>query len=249
MKNTLQADFLRLWKKFFGQARLPLAYYYTAEKPSEGEISKGKNSACIVAYLHQALEGKPLYFSAETVSCSGGKRYLGFKREFRPNFEYFLSCGLEGVVEGERYKKSPEIVKALLEKMEVFTAPAPYLVFKGFDKLTPDENPDVVVFLSPPDVLSGLFTLANFPRIEPDGVVAPHGSGCASIVAYPMLEKKKENPRGILGMFDVSARPYVDANVLSLAVPFSVFEEMVSDMPESFLITKSWEKIFKRMEK
>jgi len=29
-----------------------------------------------------------------------------FKQELRPNFEYFLSCGIEGEVEGERYNRS-----------------------------------------------------------------------------------------------------------------------------------------------
>jgi len=28
-----------------------------------------------------------------------------------PHFEYFLSCGIPGKLEGERYKKSPELVK------------------------------------------------------------------------------------------------------------------------------------------
>lgn len=29
-----------------------------------------------------------------------------------PNFEYFLSCGIPGKLEGERYKKTPELVRS-----------------------------------------------------------------------------------------------------------------------------------------
>ena len=31
--------------------------------------------------------------------------YLGFSEKVRPNFEFFLSCGIQGKFEGERYKK------------------------------------------------------------------------------------------------------------------------------------------------
>jgi len=50
-------------------------------------------------------------------------------------------------------------------------------------------------------------------------------------------------------MFDVSARPWVPPNVLTFAVPFKRFVEMVSYMDESFLITKSWEKVKRRIAK
>jgi hypothetical protein len=48
-------------------------------------------------------------------------------------------------------------------------------------------------------------------------------------------------------MFDVSARPGVDANSLSFSVPMQKFERMVADMDESFLITESWEKVKSRL--
>ena len=47
-----------------------------------------------------------------------------------PNFEYFLSCGIPGELEGERYKKSPEIVLEFMKKAPCFKAPARYTVFK-----------------------------------------------------------------------------------------------------------------------
>jgi hypothetical protein len=50
-------------------------------------------------------------------------------------------------------------------------------------------------------------------------------------------------------MFDVSARPFVKDGVLSFAAPMNKFEQMVEDMDESFLITGSWEKVSKRIER
>jgi hypothetical protein len=49
-------------------------------------------------------------------------------------------------------------------------------------------------------------------------------------------------------MFDVSARPFVGKDELTLAVPMKKFEKMVENMEESFLITKSWEKVNKRID-
>ena len=61
------------------------------------------------------------------------------------------------------------------------------------------------------------------------------------------VEKESEHPRGVLGMFDVSARPFVSGNVLSFSVPMKKFTVMIENMEESFLITKSWGKIQRRI--
>ena len=67
------------------------------------------------------------------------------------------------------------------------------------------------------------------------------------IVQYPYLEKDSARPRGVIGMFDISARPFVPAHVLSFAVPMNKFVRMIDNMEESFLITGSWKKVQKRI--
>jgi hypothetical protein len=105
----------------------------------------------------------------------------------------------------------------------------------------------VVIFFAQPDVLSGLFTLANFDEAEPNGVFTPFGSGCSSIVQYPYLEGRSERPRGVIGMFDISARPFVPRDVLIFSVPMIKLSGMVQNMDESFLITDSWRKVQERI--
>ena len=179
--------------------------------------------------------------------CPGGRRYTGFAHEVMPNFEYFLSCGIPGRLKGERYKKSPELVKEAMKYSPVFKAPARFIVFKRWDILERSDNPEVVIFFAQPDVLSGLFTLANFDEAEPNGVFAPFGSGCSSIVQYPYLEGRSERSRGVIGMFDISARPFVTKDVLTFSVPMIRFSRMIQNMDESFLITDSWQKVQKRI--
>lgn len=61
-------------------------------------------------------------------------------------------------------------------------------------------------------------------------------------------EKDKARQRGVVGMFDVSARPFVPQGRLTFAVPINKFKRMVDDTEESFLITQSWARVFKRIE-
>ena len=105
----------------------------------------------------------------------------------------------------------------------------------------------MVIFFATPDVLSGLFTLANFDQTEANGTFTPFGSGCSSIVYYPYMECRSERQRAVIGMFDPSARPCVPVNVLTFSVPMKRFEKMISSMEESFLITDSWKTVKKRI--
>jgi uncharacterized protein (DUF169 family) len=152
-------------------------------------------------------------------------------------------------LEGERYKKTPELVKEVMKRMPEFKAPDRFIIFKRWDKLEKQDNPEVVIFFAQPDVLSGLFTLTSFDEADPNGVFAPFSAGCGSIVQYPYLERDSNRPRGVLGMFDVSARPFVPKETLTFALPMNKFLRMIEDMEESFLMTPSWRKVKARIEK
>jgi len=244
MDKELKEKFIKLWKKYFNNTELPITFYYADEEGHAEMVKPGSVSRCLIGALSNVRKGKPYCFDAGSIGCFGGKRYLGFAEKTRPNFEYFLSCGIPGELEGERYKKSPEIVKDLMKKQPVFRAPARYIIFERWDVIEESDEPEVVIFFARPDVLSGLFTLADFDVSEPNGVIAPFSSGCAAIVQNPYLEKDSSDPRGIIGMFDISARPYVSADELTFAVPMNKFERMIENMDESFLIP-----VFERYEK
>lgn len=248
MDMELKERFTHLWKKYFNNAELPITFYYTDEEGRAEPVEPGSTSRCMIGPLSKVRKGNSLCFDAGTVACFGGKRYLGFSQEIMPDFEYFLSCGVPGKLEGERYKKSPELVKELMKSYPEFRTPSRFIVFKRWDMLDESDNPEVVIFFAKPDVLSGIFTLSNFDEPDPDGVIAPMGSGCGTAVMFPYLEKDKERPRGVIGMFDISARPFVPGNMLTFAVPMKKFTRMIENMEESFLITDSWKKVQERIE-
>ncbi len=245
--QQLKQSFTHQWSKYFNGADLPITYFYT-DNPDDVDVQASQTvDRCLIGNLNRVREGLPFVYSVHTQGCSGGKRYTGFSNTLRPHFEYFLSCGIPGELEGERYKRDPQLVEQYLLQHPPFVAPGKYLVFKRWDNLGLHDEPLGVVFFATGDVLSGLFALANYDMAEPDGVITPMGAGCASIVGYPLEQAATENPRCVLGLFDVSARPHVRCDELTFTIPFRRFERLVSYMDESFLITPSWEKVRDRI--
>ena len=241
--------FIEHWQRYFDNSELPISFYYTDQEGCAEKVKPASGFQCFIGALAKVRKGQSLCFDADSIGCFGGKRYLGFTERIMPRFEYFLSCGIPGRLEGERYKKSPELVKEMQKHMPVFKAPGRFIVFKRWDMLEAADEPAAVIFFAKPDVLAGLFTLANYDEAEQNGVFAPFGAGCSSIVMYPYLERDAQRPRGVLGMFDVSARPFVSAETLTFAAPMNKFTRMIDNMEESFLITSSWEKVKKRISK
>jgi uncharacterized protein (DUF169 family) len=247
MDMKIKEKFGTLWRRYFNDAELPITFYYTDEEGHAELVKADSGPRCVIGAIAKARRGDSFSFDADSIGCFGGRRYLGFALKIMPNFEYFLSCGIPGKLRGERYKKSPELVKEAMKYAPKFKAPARFIVFKRWDMLEKSDNPEVAIFFAQPDVLSGLFTLSNFEEADPNGVFTPFGAGCSSIVQYPYLEKNAKWPRAVIGLFDVSARPFVPGNVLTFSVPMNKFLRMIENMEESFLITDSWKKVQRRI--
>jgi hypothetical protein len=248
MDITLKHKFLEQWNRYFPGAEIPIVFYYEDNPGESIKFEPPSGNTCVICDLSVVGEGHSIALEKSTIRCGGGRRYLGFTHEMGRNFPYFLSCGIPDELEGERYKKSPQLVEQWLKENEPFEAPAKYIVFKRWDQLKEGDSPIAVIFFASADVLSGLFTLAAYDETELDATVAPFGSGCASIVAYPYKESLRDRQRAVIGLFDVSARPCIPKSTLSFSVPMAKFTRMVGNMQESFLITSSWEKIRTRIE-
>ena len=247
MDLSIKTRFLDRWAAYFPGTELPIVFSYTDQEIPSNTPPPGKRHHCIICDLRPVRDGETRAFDAGTITCGGAKRYLGFETKMRPNFAYFLSCGIPGELEGERYKRSPELVERYLESQPAFEAPGRTIVFKRWDDLKAEDSPHVVIFFATPDVLSGLFTLTNFDEEDPQAVITPFGSGCSSIVYHPYQELRSDRPRAVLGMFDVSARPCVAPEILTFAVPWPKVVDMVDQMEESFLTTDAWRKVRARL--
>lgn len=239
------------YEKFYNRLGLtehPLGFFYSNEEPAPGVKPREKGHACMIGLLRQARQqGETVYFDEQHFGCEGGAYYLGFRPIPRPKIEYFLSCGIPGEMDGERYIKTPEIAREYFASMKPRQAPAKYAIFKSLTKFAEKEKPEVIIFFASPDVLSGLVVLTGYATESREAIRLPFSSGCGSIVTHPLKEAEKEKPQAILGMFDVSARPFVEENVLTLAMPTKLFLELLNNQEESFLITNSWKKVKERI--
>jgi len=245
MDLSLKQRFLDAWCEHFGDADLPVALWYS-DQPIVPLPALAERNRCFIAYLRRVFEGAALSVDVDSIGCMGGKRHLGFTETLSPTIHYFLSCGIPGKLEGERYKKTPEIAQASIARSSAFHAPGKYLNARRWDQLQREDTPQLVVFFAGGDVLSGLFTLANFDREDTHGVIAPFGAGCSAVVYHPFTERSEARPRAVLGMFDPSARPHIGPEKLSFAVPMERFGDMVGWMPESFLIAPAWRRLSER---
>ena len=122
MDTKIVEKFSQLWRKYFNDAEFPVTFYYTDEE-GHAELAKpGSLPRCVIGAVSKVREGKSFCFDAESIGCFGGRRYLGFAAVIMDDFEYFLSCGIPGKLRGERYKKSPELVKEVMKYAPAFKA-------------------------------------------------------------------------------------------------------------------------------
>lgn len=125
MDKRLKEDFLNRWKKCFVGAEFPITCWYTDDEGEAERAEPAKGHRCFIADLAKIRKGgESLRFDVAAIGCGGGKRYLGFAQDVPPDFEHFLSCGIPGILEGARYKKTPELVKEFEARSPSFTAPA-----------------------------------------------------------------------------------------------------------------------------
>ena len=254
----------------------PVAILWTDEMPEKAKQFKKGKWGCVMWMLAAAAKGGTAVFSKETYGCWGGGVGLGFGNVYHdfPGgiecFYYFLSNGnekwdqgkqtaehikdfvtkefLEDFLKGEGYVKTRELVKDFVDNLPIMDIPAKYVVFKPLEAVEIDkEKPEIIIFLAPPDELSALVILANYARKGFENVIIPYAAGCQTIGIFPYREAKSDNPRGVVGLTDISARENIrkqlGKDLLSFAVPWSMFLEMEENVEGSFLERRTWKSL------
>ncbi|MCE5265070.1 MAG: DUF169 domain-containing protein [Deltaproteobacteria bacterium] len=262
----------------------PVALIWTDEKPEGAMQFQEGRWGCVMWLAASAATGRPAVCDAATFGCVGGGVGMGFGDRYKSfpgseeGFCRFLSSGIEGweegaavaemvkpfmrgesydnFIHGERYIKTPELVKRFLESLPITQIPKRYVLFQPLDDTDPEkEAPETVILFADPDELSALVVLANYGRGDNENVIIPFAAGCQAIGIYPYREANRERPRAVVGLIDLSARVCVrkqlGGNVLSFAMPFSLFREMEANVEGSFLRRHTWQQLLaaKRAER
>jgi uncharacterized protein (DUF169 family) len=236
----------------------PVAVILSDENPEDGLKFKEQTWGCVASMLVAAAKGRTAYFDRNTYGCVGGGTGLGFGNQYEENnfpIEYLLSTGKKDynnerirsrfMSEGECYIKTPELALKFVENMPMRNIKEKYVIFKPLELLNLTDKPEMIILVVNPDQLSALVVLANYGREDNMNVIAPFCAGCQSIL-YGYSEEEKENPKATIGFFDISARKYIDKNLLTFTIPFKMFKEMESNVEGSFLTKEQWLGLNKR---
>jgi len=256
----------------------PVAVVWSDEKPEDSlQFKKGK-WGCVMSLFAHAAKGHTAVFDRETFGCWGGGVGLGFGNQYLnvpggiEEFYNFLSTGnnihgigrkavekicdfigndlLKDAIHGERYIKSPELVKKFVESLPIIDIPEKYVILKPLQDVNlSKEKPVVIVFLATPDQLSALVILANYGRGTFENVIIPYAAGCHTIGIFPYREAQSENPRAVVGLTDIFARKNVrrqlGSDLFTFAVPLKMFKEMEAHIEGSFLQRETWNSLKK----
>jgi hypothetical protein len=160
-----------------------------------------------------------------------------------------VSTGIPNRIEGERYLESPEVTKMFFKAIDPRPAPASFCVFKPLSLFTDFEKPELVIFFARTESICGLHQLATFTTNDFEAVLSPFGPGCAGILTWPLHLLVQEKSKAVLGGWDPTERRYVKTDELTFTVPWEMYLSMVSRWRESFLITKTWDSVRKKIER
>ena len=259
----------------------PIAIVLTDTKPEGAKQFKEGKWGCVMFLVAAAARGETAVLDKKTFGCQGGGTGMGFGNQYvnfaggEECFCYFLSIGNEAweqgrqiaeqvkpflrgeafdnFMHGERYVKSPELVKDFMRCLPMTEIPFEYIVLKPLRDVSPAEKPEVIVFLGDMDQISALTILANYGREGTENVIFPQAAGCQSIGIYAFREARSDKPRAVLGLNDISARVAVKQllkeDLMTFAVPLSLFQEMESNIEGSFLERPTWNHLMRLKSK
>ncbi len=246
----------------------PMGIFYSDEKPADGFSPKPtelptrekeiKNEidwqsvfgqfSCVMGNIWRARKKKKAaYFSANQFGCPGGAFWLGFNKPQAETIIHYVSTGIPGRMEGEFYCDSPDSLRQIFEHVDPKPAPHTFCIFKPLSGFSDHDTPELVTFFSRPETLSGLHQLAAFVTNDPEVVVSPWSAACGSLGAWPLHYLSKGKNKAVLGGWDPSARKFFKTDELSFTVPFGMFIEMINRYNESFLKTKTWANVMKKI--
>jgi uncharacterized protein (DUF169 family) len=251
-----------------GYGEEPMGMFYTDREPSRGYAPKPgrlpsveaearkevdfrelwRDFSCVIGQLWIARKRRaPAYFDRERFGCLGGAFFLGFLKPQLDFIVHYVSTGIPGVIEGERYLPTPQITRAFYKHLDPRPAPRRFCVFKPLSQFDPDEEPELVIFFARPETISGLHQLATFVTSDLEAVQSPFGSGCANMVTWPIKLLEQGKLKAVLGGWDPSERRFIKADEITFTVPYEMFLRMVEQWPESFLTADAWSQVKKRI--
>ena len=261
---------LQEFLEILGHFEEPMGMFYTDRRPAEGFAPKpgrlptveeearrevdfaalAGNFSCVIGMIWLARKKRSVaWFDRERFGCLGGAFFLGFMQQQLELNIHYVSTGIPGVLEGERYLASPAVTRKFYTGIDPRPAPKSFCVFKPLSQFAEGEAPELVTFFGRPEVISGLHQLATFVTDDFHAVQSPFGSGCANMVTWPLKYLEEGRLNAVLGGWDPSDRPFMKTDELTFTVPVSMYRMMLDRWRESFLTASGWKSVVKKIDR
>ena len=248
----------------------PMGIFYTDEKPADGfspkptdlptrekELENAINwqavfgqFSCVIGNIWRARKKKTAaYFDSKRFGCAGGAFFLGFIKPQTEFIIHYVSTGIPERMQGELYCDSPDELRRVFDYIDPRPAPNKFCVVKPLSLFRAEEIPELVAFFTRPESLCGLHQLAMFVTNDTEAVVSPWGAACTNLITWPLKYLANGENKAVLGGWDPSARKFFKTDELTFTVPYAMFSQMLERFEQSFLTTKTWGIVRKKIER
>ncbi|HME52812.1 MAG TPA: DUF169 domain-containing protein [Candidatus Lokiarchaeia archaeon] len=240
--NLTNAEISRLFEKYAKLKKYkPLGVYFSNNIP-EGKIRLARNvfNRCIPRMAFKAsAKGKPSVIGAD-YGCPGGLWWAGLKKYPPRGITVFLADGGRPDCfggRGERMKKTPALGAGVIKNPGPVKLPdgTRYVVFQRLRDIPDATKIEFVLFFANTPVMANIVPLLNYSRDIPGVVRAPAGSGCMSVLNFPLLMKEEPEVDAVLGLWDWLSRRGLPKNILTLAIRRWFAQDVARDLPNSSL--------------
>ncbi|UCF85282.1 MAG: DUF169 domain-containing protein, partial [Desulfobacteraceae bacterium] len=172
---------------------------------------------------------------------------LGFMKPQTELIIHYVSTGIPERMQGELYCDSPDELRRIFDYIDPRPAPKEFCVVKPLSIFKAEEEPEFVAFFARPETLCGLHQLAAFVTNDPEVVASPWGAACTNLITWPLKYLANGENRAVLGGWDPSARKFFKTDELTFTLPYKMFGQMLERFEQSFLTTKTWTIVRKKI--
>jgi hypothetical protein len=235
------------FKEKLGLKYFPIGLMFSNIIPENAKRFMKKGAGCIVPLIFSSAKGQNVAIDKDSTGWDCSAFYLGYKDWIFEGIECFLTDGIVFGRNGERFIKTKSQAKAFVESFKPKEINTKVTIFKSLEEFKDNEKPEIVIFFVTPDELSGLVYLLHYnsPNMD-DIVITRFISGCGSIITLPMKIKLEGSKKAVIGMHDISARLRLPKEIMTLAMPIDLLNDIYIEIDDSFVITNNWERIKER---
>ena len=238
--------------------REPVGIYFANTDAVCDVDADPKKRNCVIPLLMKVSEGQTISMNEESCNCAGGAVGCCFGDGFarlNPTINKLLSQGYGEdapaflppfAKDGERFFCTEAVAEQFRKALPYSERAYPRIVFAPMSRWDEIGRPDLVYLFVKPDQLGALTAMLCSHNGRVDNTISPYCSACQCIM-FAAEQMDQEEPKAVMGLFDISQRYEKLANLLSLIMPYSRWTGLCEDLDKSCLTSHSWKLIEKRL--